>query len=60
MCCFICQDWENNQLSSDKAFILIGDSLKSVKDKNDRDHLMELCDKIVDSLGNYEEAKSES
>jgi hypothetical protein len=55
----LCDSWESNQLSSDKAFKLIGDSLKSVKDKKDRDHLMELCDKIVDSLGQYEEANSE-
>jgi hypothetical protein len=51
--CHICYDWENNQLSSDKAFQLIGQSLKVVENEEDRDHLMELCDKIVDSLDRY-------
>lgn len=58
MCCMICDDWQSNQLESGKAFRLIGDSLKLVKDKKERDHLMELCDKIVDSL-NFEDVKSE-
>jgi hypothetical protein len=48
--CDICYIWETNQLSSDKAFKIIGDSLKLVKDEEDRDHLMDLCDRIVDSV----------
>lgn len=51
--CFICDDWEKNRLSSEKAFKLIGDSLKMVENEEDRDHLMELCDQIVDSLDKY-------
>ena len=60
--CHICDDWESNQLNSSKAFILIGNSLKLLtknQDKKERDHLMELCDKIVDSLDKIDGAKSE-
>ena len=56
--CFICDDWDNNQISSEKAFKLIGESLKVVEDEKDRDHLMDLCDKIVDSLDKYKEIHS--
>lgn len=51
--CRLCDDWDSNQLSSEKAFQLIGQSLKLVTDEHDRDHLMDLCDKIVDSLDKY-------
>lgn len=53
--CQICSDWEDNQLSSDKAFQLIGQSLKLVKDRKGIDHLMDLCDKIVDSIDKKDE-----
>jgi hypothetical protein len=55
--CFICDSWNSNELSSAKAFQLIGDSLKSLspKDIEERDHLMELCEKIVDSLDKYKD-----
>lgn len=55
MCCFICDSWENNQLSSKEAFILIGNSLKSIGDidSEESNHLIELCDRIVDSLDKY-------
>lgn len=52
--CQICEDWEKKEIASDKAFQLIGQSLKLVKTEKERDHLMELCDKIVDSLDKYQ------
>lgn len=51
--CMLCEAWENNQLSSEKAFKLIGESLKLVENEKERDHLMELCDRIVDSVDKY-------
>lgn len=51
--CLLCDDWNSNQLSSEKAFKLIGQSLQIVENEEDRDHLMELCDRIVDSLDKY-------
>lgn len=51
--CQLCDDWEKNLMPSDKAFQLIGQSLKMVDNEEDRDHLMELCDRIVDSLDKY-------
>jgi len=53
--CDICNNWESNKLSSDKAFKLISDCLKLAENEQERDHLMELCDKIVDSLDKYKE-----
>lgn len=48
--CMICSAWENNEIDARQAFRMIGDSLKLVKDRDNTDHLMELCDRVIDSV----------
>ncbi len=49
MCCFICTEYELGKLTIKEAMVNIGEALISNDDEDDRDHLFDLSNRILDA-----------
>jgi hypothetical protein len=57
--CLICIDWEAGKLSAKEAFKNIGESLATAATEEERKHLFELSDRLLDKEVPTSEADSE-
>ena len=46
--CIICKEWQAGKLTSQEAFRAIGEFISSAEDMEEKKHLFELSDKILD------------